>query len=85
MAARDLLIDALLKKYNAQVSDATWKIFIYLHSPVAIGEHPQFTEELDKLVNVVSTAEENIKTIKKHFGEPNAWWERKTTTTKSTT
>ena len=72
MAARDLLIDALLKKYNAQISYATSKIFIYLHSPVAIGEYPQFTEELDKLVNVVSTAEENIKTIKKHFGEPNA-------------
>jgi len=85
MAVRDLLIDALLKKYNAQISDATSKIFIYLHSPVAIGEHPQFTEELDKLVNVVSTAEENIKTIKKHFGEPNAWWERKSTTTKTTT
>ena len=30
MAVRDLLIDALLKKYNAQISDATSKIFIYL-------------------------------------------------------
>ena len=72
MSAKKLLLDALLKKYNAQISDATSKIFIYLNSRVAIGEHPQFTEELDKLVNIVSTAEENIKTINKHFGESNA-------------
>ena len=63
MHVRQLLIDALLSKYKSQVDDATAKIVIYLHNTVAIGEHPQFTEELDKLINIVSTAEENIKTI----------------------
>jgi len=71
MDVRQLLIDALLAKYRAQVDDATAKIVIYLHNPVGIGEHPQFTEELDKLVSIVSTAEENIQTINKHFGESN--------------
>ena len=71
MNVRQLLIDALLTKYKAQIDDATAKIVIYLHNPVGIGEHPQFTEELDKLVNIVSTAEENIQTIHKHFGESN--------------
>ena len=71
MNVRQLLIDALLAKYKAQIDDATAKIVIYLHNPVGIGEHPQFTEELDKLINIVSTAEENIKTIHKHFGEDN--------------
>ena len=71
MDVRQLLVDALLAKYRAQVDDATAKIVIYLHNPVGIGEHPQFTEELDKLINIVSTAGENIKTIHKHFGEHN--------------
>ena len=71
MNVRQLLIDALLAKYKAQIDDATSKICVYLHNPVGIGEHPQFTEELDKLVNIVSTAEENIKTIHKHFGAHN--------------
>ncbi len=31
----------------------------------------KFIEELDKLINIISTAEENIKTIHKHFGEYN--------------
>ena len=47
------------------------KASVYLDNPVAIGEHPQFTEELDKLINVISSAEENIKTIHKQFGEHN--------------
>ena len=68
---RQIFINALIDKYNAEVSDATAKIIVYLDHPVAIGEHTQFTEELDKLINIISTAEENIKTIHKHFGEHN--------------
>ena len=68
---RQIFINALIDRYNAEISDATAKIIVYLDHPVAIGEHPQFTEELDKLITVVSNAEENIKTINKHFGEYN--------------
>ena len=68
---RQIFINALIDKYNAEISDATAKIIVYLDHPVAIGEHPQFTEELDKLINIISNAEENIKTINKHFGEYN--------------
>ena len=68
---RQIFINAIIDRYNAEISDATAKIIVYLDHPVAIGEHPQFTEELDKLITVVSNAEENIKTINKHFGEYN--------------
>lgn len=71
MGLKQLLIDALLSKYKAEVDDATAKVVVYLYHPVAIGEHPQFTEELDKLITKISAAEENIKTINKHFGEDN--------------
>ena len=65
---RELFLDALQDKYKAQISDAKAKATVYLNNPVAIGEHPQFIEELDKLVNVISSAEENIKTIEEYFG-----------------
>ena len=57
---RQIFINALIDRYNAEISDATAKIIVYLDHPVAIGEHPQFTEELDKLLTIVSNAEENI-------------------------
>jgi|TARA_R110000803_G_scaffold158440_1_gene222727 hypothetical protein len=65
---KELFLDALQDKYKAQISDAKAKATVYLNNPVAIGEHPQFIEELDKLVNVISNAEENIKTIEEYFG-----------------
>ena len=68
---REAFLDALHDKYTAEISDAKAKASEYLDNPVAIGEHPQFTEELDKLINIISTAEENIKTIHKQFGEHN--------------
>jgi len=68
---RETFLDALHDKYTAQISEAKAKASVYLDHPVAIGEHPQFIEELDKLINIVSTAEENIKTIHKQFGEHN--------------
>ena len=71
MSLRATLLQALEDRYNAQISEADATIQIYLEKPVAIGEHPQFTEELDKLINIISTAEENIKTIHKQFGEHN--------------
>ena len=68
---REMFLAALHDKYTAQISDAKAKAVVYLDNPVAIGEHPQFIEELDKLINIISTAEENIKTIHKQFGEHN--------------
>tara|TARA_R110000796_G_scaffold104822_1_gene214727 strand:- start:99 stop:323 length:225 start_codon:yes stop_codon:yes gene_type:complete len=68
---REEFLDALQDKYTAQISEAKAKATVYLDNPVAIGEHPQFIEELDKLINVISCAEENIKTLEKQFGAYN--------------
>ena len=45
---RQIFVNALIDKYNAEISNATAKAIVYLDHPVAIGEHPQFIEELDK-------------------------------------
>ena len=68
---RDEFLDALHDKYTAEISDAKATANVYLTNPVAIGEHPQFTEELDKLIHIISTAEENLNTNHTQFGEQN--------------
>ncbi len=60
-------IDALIKKYKADIADGIATALVYLKNPVGIGEHPQFISELDKAIIKVSNAEENLKTISKHF------------------
>ncbi len=62
-----LMIDALRKKYEAEIADAYASALVYFNSSVGIGEHPQFIDELDKLINKISSAEENIQTHNKYF------------------
>ena len=69
MNVRQLLIDALLAKYKAQIDDATAKIVIYLHNPVGIGEHPQHIDEIDKQFQKIADAQEKLKAIS-DFREP---------------
>ena len=63
---RDIL-DALKKKYEAEVDIAKATIQIYLDKPVGIGEHPQFAEELDKQLSIIGCACEKIKVIDKYY------------------
>jgi len=60
---RTVIIQALEDRYNAQISEADATIQIYLEKPVAIGEHPQHLDELDKLVTKIAEAEEKINVL----------------------
>ena len=63
---RDIL-DALKKKYEAEVDIAKATIQIYLDKPVGIGEHAQFAEEIDKQLEAISCACDKIKVIDKYY------------------
>tara|TARA_R110002095_G_scaffold167158_1_gene144989 strand:+ start:432 stop:638 length:207 start_codon:yes stop_codon:yes gene_type:complete len=63
MSLRSTLLQALEDRYQAQVSEADATIQIYLEKPVAIGEHPQHIDELDKLVTKIAEAEEKLNTL----------------------
>ena len=64
--SRDIL-DALKKKYEAEVDIAKATIQIYLDNPVGIGEHAQFAEEIDKQLEAISCACDKIKVIDKYY------------------
>ena len=66
MDLREVLIEALEKRYEAQLAEADATIKIYLEKSVGIGEHPQHINELDKLITKVSTAEENLRVLKQY-------------------
>jgi uncharacterized protein (DUF342 family) len=64
MSLRSALLQALEDRYNAQISEADTTIQIYLEKPVAIGEHPQHLDEIDKLIEKIATAEEKLEILK---------------------
>ena len=61
------LFKALVKKYEAQIAHAYATLLIYFDSSVGLGEHPQHIDEMDKQLDIMSTAEEKLATLNKHF------------------
>jgi hypothetical protein len=58
-----LLFEALRAKYIADQLDALAILSVYGNNSVGIGEHPQITEEMDKLVQQYVDAGDKIEAI----------------------
>ena len=61
---RTAILDALEARYEAHIAEADATIKIYLENSVGIGEHPQHIDEVDKLIEKISTAEDKLEVIK---------------------
>ena len=55
---RRAMLEALEKKYEAEIAQADATIQIYLNNSVGIGEHPQHLDEIDKQLSKIVEAEE---------------------------
>ena len=64
MTIKKVILEALEKKYEAEITASEATIKIYLENPVGIGEHPQHLDEIDKLIDKIAQAEEKLKIIK---------------------
>ncbi len=64
---RDMFIEALTAKYEADIKVAKATINVYMDKSVGIGEQPQFIHEIDKQLELISSAEEKLETLKKHY------------------
>ena len=63
------LLKAAKDKYSAQKSEALAHLEILFNQSVGIGEHTDILSEVDKWINSLSQAEENLKTLNESFGE----------------
>ena len=68
---RRAILEALRARYEAEIAEADATINIYLDNPVAIGEHPQHIEEVNKLVDKIAQAKEKIEVLEEFEPERN--------------
>ena len=61
----DQKLNALKKRYEAQIAESIATLNIYVKNSVGIGEHPQHLDEMDKLLQKIVDAEEKIKVIER--------------------
>ena len=63
------LLKASIDKYESQKSEALAHLEILFNNSVGNGEHTDILSEVNKWVESLSQAEENLQTLNKHFGE----------------
>ena len=62
------MIEALRKKYEAEVAAAKVNIEVYLKNPVGIGEHPDLVSAVDFELTKLAASEEKLTTLANHWG-----------------
>ena len=63
MSKRPSMLASLRARYEADIAEADTTINIYLDNPVAIGEHPQHLQEIDKLLAKIGHAKEKLESL----------------------
>jgi len=60
-------VDALKKKYEADIAVAKTELDTYFESSVGVAEHPHIIESMDVLVTELANAEEKLKCLLDNF------------------
>ena len=66
--AHKIVYDALLKKYEAKIADASAKITILMTDTRIIPEHIDITGEIDKLLGKIEDAESKMAILQRVYG-----------------
>jgi len=61
---KDVIVDALEKKYEAQMAQAEANVKVYMENPVGVGEHPDIVHEVEKLLKQIKDAKEMLDELK---------------------
>ncbi len=65
------MLTAIRTSAEAEIADGKARAAVYLDHPVGIGEHPQVTEELRKIIDQIAAAEDALAVLETHFGVSN--------------
>ena len=63
----DMLFRTLLKRYEANIEDALYKIQSFNENNIIIPEHIDITGEIDKLLQIIAEAEDKVAVMRKYY------------------
>ena len=61
------LLQALEKKYEAEIAAAKANIEVYLTNPAGIGEHSNIVEAIEQELDMIAKYQDQIDMINKYF------------------
>ena len=66
------MYNTLEARYQAEIEDAKYKIDAIEEHNMVIPEHVDITGEVDKLLAKISSAEDKLAAMRRHYGEKEA-------------
>ena len=63
-----MLFRTLLKRYEADIEDAVYKIQSFSENNIIIPEHIDITGEVDKLLQIIAESEDKLSIMRKYYG-----------------
>ena len=68
----DKMFKALMKKYDAEIEDAIYRIDAINEHNLIIPEHTDILGEVDKMLQKISGAEDRLAALRRHYGKKEA-------------
>ena len=68
----DRMFKALMKKYDADIEDAIYRIDAINEHNLIIPEHTDILGEVDKMLQKISNAEDRLAALRRHYGKKKA-------------
>jgi Mg2+ and Co2+ transporter CorA len=68
----DKLFRTILKRYEAEIEDANYKIEAICEHNLVIPEHVDITGEIDKQLERIASAEDKLAAMRKYCGKKEA-------------
>ena len=66
---KEQIFKAMKMKYEADIEYDQTTLQIYYEKPVAIGEHPQHLEEVDKLLEKIGASKDKLEAMKEFMSK----------------
>jgi hypothetical protein len=64
---REDIIQALVKKFEGEISAHKVNVEIMLENTVGVGEHPNITETVESELEIIASYEDKLAVLKKYF------------------
>tara|TARA_B100000902_G_scaffold398536_1_gene465671 strand:- start:2084 stop:2344 length:261 start_codon:yes stop_codon:yes gene_type:complete len=67
MQLREEIVRALIQKFEGEIASHKINVEIMLENTVGVGEHPNIIETIEQELEKMSTCEDKLSVLQKHF------------------
>ena len=66
---REQMIDVLMHDAESKINLAKMNVWVLLHNPVGVGDHPNIMETIQEQLDIISKHKDRLKVLETDFYE----------------